>query len=165
MFQLAEERLESGASLGVRYLTQILTPVGEQIERDELCRDLLGERVHSRLGGVDSQLERVELGDVVDDHHHLTVDHRAGRQLGEGGLEFREVPEQRPTVARVETRVVASPCDGAEPVPLRLVDPSRTGGRPLPDASLHRVERRGKRMGRHASQDTTGDDGSSCQLA
>ena len=100
-------------------------------------------------------LEHVELEDVVTDHHHFAVHHRARRQGLEGRDQFGEVAQQRLAVAAVETGFVA-PGQGPESIPLGLV-----GIVPLGDADadprLHGadggIERPGGHVGRLGPRD------------
>ena len=74
-----------------------------EVEGHELCRDLVREPLDARRGGVDSHLELVELGDIVDDHHDFTVDHGSRRKLRERWFQLGEIPQEGLAVATVES--------------------------------------------------------------
>ncbi len=133
-------RLERGAALVVGQLEEHLVVAGEQVEREERRRRLLGELRDPRGGRVDALPEGVERpGD--DD---LAVEDAAA--VGEPQL--GEVAGQRAPVARLELDVVAvHERDGAEAVPLGLVGPAvavgERGSRARELGQERRVERQG----------------------
>jgi len=125
-----------------RDLHQRLVVDGQQVEPDERGRDLLGEEVDARLGGVDAQEERVEVQAGALDDDHLAVDHAAPGQVRPQRLDqLREVAGHRPFVAAAELDLVAVPEDDrAEAVPLGLVvHPGRDVAHRL---RQHRADRR-----------------------
>ena len=90
------------AALAERKRPKVFSSQRQDVERHELGRRLRGQLLDPRLRRVDALLQHVELGDVVDHHHDLAVDHRPLRQLTQGRLELREVPEEGTLVAGVE---------------------------------------------------------------
>ena len=81
----ARERVDQGgAPLAERTPGVVVVAEGEQVERDEGRRRLLGEHPHPRIGRVDALLQRLEVQAVVGGDDDLAVDHAALRQLGAG---------------------------------------------------------------------------------
>ena len=102
----------------------VVVAEGQQVERDEGRRRLLGEHAHPRVGRVDALLQRLEIQAVVGGDDDLAVDHAALRQLCLDRLDqFGEVPGHRPLVAAAELHLVAvAKTYRPEAVPLGLVD-------------------------------------------
>ena len=123
--------LEQAATLGERSIAEVVGIEREQVPRDERRRRLAPEHGDPRRGGVDPLEERVEVehdrragrgsprdDDLAVDHASLrqAADERLG-QLGEVAVERLQVP------ALDEGRGTVAEDDGAEPVPLGLVQP------------------------------------------
>ena len=119
-----EQLLEPLTTFGPGRGPQVLPTDGEQIEGHQLGRDLLESISIREAAGWIRKLELVELGDVVDDHDDLAVDHRPGRELLERREQLREVPQQRLAVAALQLGFVPAPGDGAEAIPLGFIDPT-----------------------------------------
>jgi len=117
---------ERGPALGERPPGVVIGTKGEQVERDEVRGRLRGEQPHPARGGMQAQLQRLEVEpsgrEIRQDD--LAVNHAAGRQLGQRGVnQLREVAGHRPLVPAAELHFVAvAEDDGTEPVPLGLKD-------------------------------------------
>jgi hypothetical protein len=150
-----DHALEPVAALRLRQLEQRLVVEGEQVERDEPRRRLLGEHADARLGGMDPLSQRVEvLPPIGVEQHDLAVEHVA--PVGE--LQLREVAPHRLAAARLEVDV--APVDERqrpEAVPLRLVHPARPGGERLGGLGELREDGRLEREG-HAPKPTKRND-------
>ena len=133
--------LELLAPLLERQLVQLLALPEQDVEGDELRRDLGRELADPALGRVEPELHRVEVELPLLRDHDLAVERGVGREQLPERLELREVAEQRPLVARPERKLAAVVLEhAAEPVPLRLVLP--VAGRELLDElGLHRRKR------------------------
>ena len=127
-----------------RRLAQVLVAECEQVPGDVRGRGLLGQKLHSRLGRVDAQQQRLEVEPVRTDDHNLAVDDAALRQGGEERLdELREIAVHWPAVPALEHDFVAVPEDQrAEAVPLGLELPALAGGQFVCGPGQHWGERR-----------------------
>ena len=74
---------EKASPLSERFLSQIPTVQGEEIEGHQFRGGFFGELVDPGGCRVETLLQNVELCDVVHDHDDLTVDHGSGRELGQ----------------------------------------------------------------------------------
>jgi len=114
----------------------------QEIEGDELRRDLAGEPVDAAFRGVEAHLHRVEVEHAVAGDHDLAVERGVGwHQLAECA-ELREVAQEWPAVPAPERELAAVVLEhAAEAVPLGLVLPA-VALRKLPhELRLHRRER------------------------
>jgi hypothetical protein len=140
--------LELLAPLLEREFVQLLALPEQDVEDDELRRDLGGQFSNPALRGVEPELHRVEVELALLRDHDLPVERGVGRKQLAERLELGEVAKQRALVARPERELTAVVLeDPAEAVPLRLVLP--VAGRELRDElGLHRRE--GDVSARHA---------------
>jgi len=142
--RVGEGRFQAMAALGERAVTQVLVTETEEVEGHEAGRGLRGQRLHPARGRVQPQLEELEVEGAAGrvDQDDLAVDDATWGQLGADGLDdLREVARQRPFVAAADLDfVTVAEHDGAEPVPLRLVEhPGRDLAR---QPGQHRLDRR-----------------------
>ena len=146
-----ERRLDVGHDLGEdppalpeRQLAGVVVAEGEEVEGDERRRDLGGELLHPRLGGVHAQLQGVEVEAARRGDDDLAVDHDVVGQLVPDRVdELWEVAGERALVAGAEVHLVAAAeHDAPEPVPLRLVRPGVADGELLGRLGEHRRDRR-----------------------
>ena len=79
----------------------------EDVERDELRRDLLREPVDPALGRMEPHLHRVEVEDTVPGDHDLAVERGVRREQVAQRTELREIAQQRPLLPRPERRLAA----------------------------------------------------------
>ena len=119
---------------------ELLALPEQDVEDDELRRDLGGELSNPALRGVEPQLHRVEVEPALLRDHDLAVERGVGRKQLSERLELGEVAKQRALVARPERELAAVVLeDPAEAVPLRLVLPV-AGRKLLDELGLHRRE-------------------------
>src|SRR6202049_1033164 len=122
----ARDRLQqTGSAFGERALAEVAVAQGEEIEEHNRRRCLLGEHAHARRGGMDAQLEGVEVEAVVRSDHHLTIDDAALGQPGPERLDqLRKVALESEGVATRDVDPVAvAKYYRPESIPLRLVEP------------------------------------------
>jgi len=120
--------LERRPPLLQRLLVQRLALPEQDVERDELRRDLGGELAHAALGRMEPHLHRVEVEAAAPLDHDLAVDRRVGREPLAERAQLREVAEQRSPVPAPERQLAAVVLEhAAEAVPLRLVLPAVAG--------------------------------------
>ena len=135
------ERLDARAALFERLLPDGLAVPEQDVEDDELRRDLGGELADARLGRMQAHLHRVEVERAVACDHDLAVERGVGRQQLAERAQLREVAQQRPLVARPERELVAVVLEhAAKAVPLRLVLPAVAVGQRADELRLHRRE-------------------------
>src|SRR5262245_12007028 len=122
-----EQRLELAAALAERAGAQVPIALAEKVPEDHRGRELLRQHRDARGGGVDAQLQRLEVESAVPRDHDLAVEHAAPRELRlERLAELREVAVERLLVAALQQELVAvAEDDHPESVPLRLEDPAR----------------------------------------
>ena len=121
------ERREPIAPLGERLRPELVSVLLQQVEQDQAGGDLRGEFADARLGRVEPELQLVEREPPGAHHDDLPVrDERSFASLLEQRDELREEAHHRPVRAAVEPDLVTNRDDRAEPVPLRLVGPTRT---------------------------------------
>ena len=111
------------AALGERPIGVVVVAEGQQVERDERRRRLLGQHPHPRIGRVDALLQRLEIQAVVGGDDDLAVDHAALRQLGDGrGDQLGKVAGHRFLVAAADLHLIAvAEKNRPEPVPFGLI--------------------------------------------
>src|SRR5688500_17011386 len=107
------------SSLAEWTLPEVIAPVGEEVEGDQFGWSLFGEHCDPGHSGVDSLLERVEIGCPVDHDNDLAVDDGSGGQLIESRSQLGEIAEQRTLVPGVDPVLRLRPRDGAKAVPFR----------------------------------------------
>ena len=126
---------------------------GESVERDERGRRLLRELGHPRGRRMQPQLQQVEIEPAWRRDHNFAVEDAAVRQAGQQGVvQLGKVAVERPQVAALHEHLApAAKDDGAEPVPLRLVQECIVGRQHVGELGEHRLDRRrdGKRGIRH----------------
>src|SRR5439155_18782999 len=106
--RLRERVLQQPAALGLRARAEIAAVAGEQVERDEGRRRLLGELRYPGRRGVEPQLQGIEVEPAVGRDHDLAVEHAArGEARAKLRFELREVSVERPQVAALEVEPVA----------------------------------------------------------
>jgi hypothetical protein len=99
-----------------------LTVPEQEVERDEVGRDLSGELAHPAFGRVESHLQGVELEPPVAVDHDLAVERRVGRHQITEPAELGEVAQKGPSVPAPEGELTAVVLEhAAESVPFRLV--------------------------------------------
>ena len=136
------ELLQLSSALLQGELVQRLALPEENVERDELGRDLLRQPVDSALGRVEPHLHRVEVEDAVPSDHDLAVERGVGREQVAQRAELREVAKQRPLLPRPERELAAVVLeDPAKAVPLGLVLPAVALRQLGDELRLHRRER------------------------
>src|SRR6185312_8543977 len=149
--ELLPDPLELGAPLLQRQLVNGLTLPAQEVEGDELRRDLSRELADPAFGGVEPQLHGVEVEDAVALDHDLSVERRVWRQQLADRPQLREVAQQWPGVSapdrQLALQVLHHP---AKAVPLRLVLPVALG-KLGDELGFHRRE--GEVSGRHSSAD------------
>ena len=106
-----------------------------------------GEHPHPGLGGVEAELEGVEVQAARAGDDDLAVDHGQLRERGAQGVEeLREVTLEWQAVAALQVdRIALAEDDAAEAVPLRLVDQAGAGRDLDLGAAEHRLEGRVER--------------------
>src|SRR5438105_8411727 len=127
---LAERALEPLAPLFLGSSAEIVLAFEEKIEGDERGWRLLGEQLDARRRRMDAQEQRIEVEPVLGGDDDLPVEHAARRRLlAERREQLGEVPVERFFLARLQNhfRAVAED-EGAEAVPLRLVEPAAALG-------------------------------------
>ena len=119
---VGEHGFELRSAGAERSVTEIVVAEGEQIERHERSRRLLGQHPHPGLGGVDQ--ERLEVEAFGRDDDDLAVDHAPRGQLSANRVqELGEVAGQGSLVATAQLHLVAVAEDDApEAVPFGLED-------------------------------------------
>ena len=123
-------------------LVQRLALPEQDVEGDELGRDLGGQPVDAALRRVESHLHGVEVEDSVPGDHDFAVERRVGRKQFAERAQLGEVAQQRPLLARPESELAAVILeDPAEAVPLGLVLPAVALGELGDGLGLHRRER------------------------
>ena len=141
--RVGEGHLQPTAPLGEGARGEVLVALREQVEDDEAGRGLFGQQPDPARGGVQAQLQRLEVQGAAlrVDEHDLAVDDAAFGQVRADRLDdLGEVPRHRTLVAAADLDLVTVPEDDrAEPVPLRLVQlPRRYAGTDLGQHRLHR---------------------------
>src|SRR5262249_31201066 len=116
----------------------------EEVERHERRWRRGGQLLHPRSGGMQAQLKEIEVETAGADDHDLAVDDTALREmLDEGWSELGEVAIQRTQGAALRVHTIVIPEDQrAEPVPLRLEQPTRSFGEAVRHLRQHRLDRR-----------------------
>src|SRR5437763_2020472 len=110
----------------------------QEIEGDELRRDLAGEAPDTALRRVEPHLHRVEVEHAVPLDHDLAVQGRVGREELAERPELREVAEERAAVTAPERELAAVVLEHpAEAVPPRLVLPVPRGRKPCDELGPH----------------------------
>ena len=110
----------------------------QQVEDDEVGRDLRGELAYARLRRMQSHLHRIEVEHAVPGDHDLAVEGGVGRQELTERPQLREVAEQRPAVPRPERGLADVVLEHApETVPLRLELPAVALGQLLDELGFH----------------------------
>ena len=96
----------------------------QDVEGDELRRDLRRQPADAALGRVEAHLHRVEVEATAALDHDLAVERGVGREQVAERAELGEVPQQRPLVPAPQCELAAVVLEhAAEAVPLRLVLP------------------------------------------
>jgi hypothetical protein len=142
------------ATLVHRQFAKIASVDREQIERDKRRRRLLRELGDAGGGGMQAELERVEVEAARSGNHDLAIDDAAGRQRGEQRLvqlgkiaiEWTQVPALDVDV------IIAAKNDGAEAVPFRFEEKPLAGRKLSGELGQHGVDRRIDRKGRRHPQ-------------
>jgi hypothetical protein len=142
--RLGEQALEQQAPLRHRLGHHARAVHGEEIEGHEGRRRLARELRHARGGGVKPHLQRVEVETRGAGDHDLAVDHATLREAIEEQLvQVGEVAVERAQVAALdEDLVLAAKHDGAEAVPLGLIEVATLRRNDLGDLREHRLHRR-----------------------
>src|SRR5437762_3467673 len=122
-------------ALPIWFRHQVAVTLSEKIEKHDGRRHFIRQLLHPRCGGMQSQLESLEVEPFVARDHDLAVEHALLRQLGFQRLdELGEVTVEWPLVATLnEDFVAVAEHERAKAVPLRLEDPTLTW-RQLADA-------------------------------
>jgi len=139
-----ESRPEQGRALGERPLAQVLLAQRQQVKGDEGRGDLGREHAHPRFGGVETELEGVEVEAARTGDDDLAVDHGLlGKGCAERVEELREIALQGQAVAALQVeRFALAEDDAAEAIPLGLVDETGCGGDLVRGAAEHGLEGR-----------------------
>src|SRR5207302_564622 len=139
---VAEHSLEFRPALLERLLVDRLAFPEQEVEHDEVRRDLRGELAHARLRRMQPHLHRVEVEYAVAGDHDLAVQGRVRRQELTQGSQLREIAQQRPAVSRPEGELAAVVLEDApETVPFRLELPAVRVRKLFHELSLHGRER------------------------
>ena len=145
------DSLELGSALLERLLVDRLAFPEQEVEHDEVRRDLCGQLAHARLRRMKPHLHRVEVQHAVAGDHDLAVEGGVGRQQVAQGTELGEVAEQRPAVARPEGELAAVVLQHPpEAVPFRLELPFARVRKLLHELSFH--GRKGHVWSRHRAE-------------
>ncbi len=60
---------------------QIPVALAEQVEEDDRCRDFLDKKLHPRRGGMNAELQRIEVERAIPGDDDFAVEHAASGQL------------------------------------------------------------------------------------
>ncbi len=124
----------------------------EDVEADELGRDLGRELADPALGGVEAHLERVEVERTAALDHDLPVHSRPRRQLLGQLTQLGEVAQERAGVPAPDVELALDILDDSpETVPFRLVLPLALGRELIDELGLH--GREGQFRGGHGCGD------------
>jgi len=133
------DALELSSPLLERLLVDRLAVPEQEVEDDEVGRDLCGQLAHARLRRVQAHLHGVEVEHTVACDHDLAVQGGVGRQEVTERSQLREVAKQGPAVARPERKLVAVVLQHApETVPFRLELPAVRLWKLLDELCFHR---------------------------
>ena len=140
-----EQRLQLAAALGLRLVPDVAAIDGKQVEGHEGGGDLARQLRHARRCRMQPHLQGIEVEPVRGGDDDLSIHHTPARQRrSERVVHLGEVAIERLEIAALDVHVRAvAEHDGAEPVPLRLVQERATGGQRLGDLGQHRLDRRG----------------------
>src|SRR4029079_59879 len=148
--------LEAAPPLLEREGTEVLVTDRQQVEGHERCRRLLGQLLVPRGGGVDAVEQRIEVEPPRTGDDDLAIHHAAlGERGAEGAEDLREVAGHRPLVPAPELHALAvAKDDGAEAVPLGLVDDVARRRELADQLREHRRDRRLDREGQRSTAST-----------
>ena len=120
-----EDAGELGVAFGEGVMGEVFVAEREEVEEDNGRGSLLREEFDAGGGGVDAELECVEVEAAVGGDDDLTIEDAAwGELLKEDGLDVGEVAVERLGVAALDEDVaVVAEDEGAESVPLGLEEP------------------------------------------
>src|SRR6266550_5254871 len=135
---------EAGASLFERHLAQIFIADREEVPHDVRGRRLFGEKLHARRRRMNAQQQGFKIETCRSGDHDLAVDDASLRQgSSERREQLRKIAVHRLLVAALKKHLVAVAKDErAEPVPLRLEEPSVIQRQSIRRGGQHRRERR-----------------------
>ena len=113
-----------------RLAAQIPIALAKQVEEYDGCRRLLGQHLHTRSGGMNAELQCIEIEAALGCDHDFPIEHAAGRQLRAQRFDqLGEIAVQRFFVAALNQDFVAIAKDQrAKPIPLRLENPVLPAG-------------------------------------
>src|SRR5262249_902124 len=116
----------------------------KQIEEHKRRWSLPGEKIHARCGGMQAQLQRVEVQPVVPDDDNFSVGYAASRQRrGQRPNQLRKVAGEVPFLATPEQELMAiATYQGAKSIPLGLKNPVSIGGQFIHTPGQHGQNRR-----------------------
>jgi hypothetical protein len=119
---LRQQRLEPRAALLEGQRAQILAVRGEQVERHEGRRGFLCELRRARRGGVQAQLQEIEIEALRRCDDDLAVDDAAvGERRDQAVVQLGKVTIERPKVPALDIDgAAAAKDDRAKAVPLGL---------------------------------------------
>ena len=130
------------APLLERELVDRLAVPEEEVERDEVGRNLGRELAHAALRRMEAHLQRVEVERSVALDDDLAVDSRVRLQFLPERLELREIAEEGAAVTAPEMQLARHVLeDPLKAVPLGLVLPTVRIGQLVDELGLHRRER------------------------
>ena len=141
---IGEQPLEHRAPFGLRPVAEVAAVRREQVEGDKGRRGLARELCDPRSGGVQTELQRVEIESSGGRDHDLAVEHAAWRQPFEKEIvQLRKVAVERTQVAALDEDLGrAAEHDGAEAIPLGLVEQPFAVRQPIHQFCEHRLDRR-----------------------
>ena len=122
---VGEQFLQAAAAILKGLVAEIAIAFAEEIEEDHGGGDLAGKQFDARGGGMEAQLEGVEIQAGVPDDDDLAIEHGPGGEGSQKGRdEFREISIERLLFAALdENLVVIAEDECAEAVPFGLEDP------------------------------------------
>ena len=127
---VSEDFFEGCVASGEGLISEVVVAFCEEIEEDEGGRGLFAEELDAGGGGVNAELEGVEIETGRGDDDDFAVEHATGGELREEwGAEFGEVAVEWFAVAGLEEElVVVAEKDAAEAVPFGFEGEAGAGG-------------------------------------
>jgi len=132
------------AALRLPLVPQVPAVEGQKIKSDERRGRLAGELRDARRGGMQAQLQGVEVEAARGGDDDLAVEHAGLREaLEQRVVQLREVAVEGAQVAALEEDIcTVAEHDRAESVPLGLVEPARAGREAVGEPGEHGLDRR-----------------------
>src|SRR5262249_33677476 len=117
-FQFAAPRLE-------RLTAKVPVPVAEQVKEDNGRRSLLCQKIHALCGGMQAQLQCVEIEAIVLNDDNFSVEHAAWRQgRAQWPEQLREISVERLFVTALDEDFISiAKYQCAKPIPFGFENP------------------------------------------